>query len=70
METKGVMAKPCQFVIQLGQALAFNKLAVILVQSLNGKHVILAFQFITGCIRKHRDYADLVRPDMQRAFKI
>jgi predicted GNAT family acetyltransferase len=35
-----------------------------------GKHVIPVCQFIAGWIRKHRDYADLVRPDIQRAFKI
>ncbi len=35
-----------------------------------GKHVIPVCQFIAGYIRKHRDYADLVRPDVQRAFKI
>ncbi|MDB5828462.1 MAG: hypothetical protein JWQ73_2682, partial [Variovorax sp.] len=26
--------------------------------------------FIAGYIRKHRDYVDLVREDIQRAFKI
>lgn len=35
-----------------------------------GLHVIPVCQFIAGYIRKHRDYADLVRPDIQRAFKI
>ncbi|MGJ7511581.1 GNAT family N-acetyltransferase [Variovorax sp. GT1P44] len=35
-----------------------------------GKHVIPVCQFIAGWIRKHRDYADLVRADVQRAFKI
>ena len=35
-----------------------------------GKHVIPVCQFIAGYIRKHREYADLVRPDVQRAFKI
>lgn len=35
-----------------------------------GKHVIPVCQFIAGYIRKHREYADLVRPDIQRAFKI
>ena len=35
-----------------------------------GKHVIPVCQFIAGWIRKHREYADLVRPDVQRAFKI
>ncbi|MET3495147.1 GNAT family N-acetyltransferase [Variovorax boronicumulans] len=33
-------------------------------------HVIPVCQFIAGYIRKHREYADLVRPDVQRAFKI
>jgi predicted GNAT family acetyltransferase len=36
----------------------------------DGKHVIPVCQFIAGYIRKHRDYANLVRPDVQRAFKI
>ncbi|PLC05576.1 GNAT family N-acetyltransferase [Variovorax sp. RO1] len=36
----------------------------------NGRHVIPVCQFIAGYIRKHREYADLVRPDIQRAFKI
>jgi predicted GNAT family acetyltransferase len=36
----------------------------------NGLHVIPACQFIAGYIRKHREYAELVRPDIQRAFKI
>ncbi|MFS2051938.1 GNAT family N-acetyltransferase [Variovorax sp. CT11-76] len=35
-----------------------------------GLHVIPVCQFIAGYIRKHREYADLVRPDIQRAFKI
>jgi predicted GNAT family acetyltransferase len=35
-----------------------------------GLHVIPVCQFIAGYIRKHREYADLVRPDVQRAFKI
>jgi hypothetical protein len=35
-----------------------------------GRHVIPVCQFIAGWIRKHRDYADLVRPDIRRAFKI
>jgi predicted GNAT family acetyltransferase len=35
-----------------------------------GKHVIPVCQFIAGFIRKHRDYVDLIRPDVQRAFKI
>ena len=35
-----------------------------------GLHVIPVCQFIAGYIRKHRDYVDLVRPDIQRAFKI
>ena len=33
-------------------------------------HVIPVCQFIAGYIRKHRDYLDLVREDIQRAFKI
>ena len=33
-------------------------------------HVIPVCQFIAGYIRKHRDYVDLVREDIQRAFKI
>ncbi|MDM0013963.1 GNAT family N-acetyltransferase [Variovorax sp. J22P168] len=36
----------------------------------DGKQVIPVCQFIAGYIRKHRDYVDLVRPDVQRAFKI
>jgi predicted GNAT family acetyltransferase len=35
-----------------------------------GLHVIPVCQFIAGYIRKHREYADLVRADIQRAFKI
>ena len=35
-----------------------------------GKHVIPVCQFIAGYLRKHREYVDLVRPDIQRAFKI
>ena len=35
-----------------------------------GKHVIPVCQFIAGYLRKHREYADLVRPDIARAFKI
>ncbi|WP_213956006.1 MULTISPECIES: GNAT family N-acetyltransferase [unclassified Variovorax] len=35
-----------------------------------GLHVIPVCQFIAGYIRKHPDYADLVRADMRRAFKI
>jgi predicted GNAT family acetyltransferase len=35
-----------------------------------GLHVIPVCQFIAGYIRKHPDYADLVREDMRRAFKI
>jgi uncharacterized protein len=35
-----------------------------------GLHVIPVCQFIAGYIRKHPDYADLVRGDMRRAFKI
>lgn len=33
-------------------------------------HVIPVCQFIAGYIRKHREYADLVREDIRRAFKI
>ena len=33
-------------------------------------HVIPVCQFIAGYIRKHREYVDLVQPDVQRAFKI
>ncbi|MDB5878146.1 MAG: family N-acetyltransferase [Variovorax sp.] len=36
----------------------------------DGKHVIPVCQFIAAYIRKHREYADLVRVDVQRAFKI
>jgi uncharacterized protein len=35
-----------------------------------GKMVIPVCQFIAGYIRKHREYVELVRPDIQRAFKI
>ena len=35
-----------------------------------GKQVIPVCQFIAGYLRKHREYLDLVRPDIQRAFKI
>lgn len=35
-----------------------------------GLHVIPVCQFIASYIRKHPDYADLVREDMRRAFKI
>ncbi|MDM0115587.1 GNAT family N-acetyltransferase [Variovorax sp. J22R133] len=35
-----------------------------------GKHVIPVCQFIAGYIRKHPEYKDLVREDIQRAFKI
>lgn len=35
-----------------------------------GLQVIPVCQFIAGWLRKHRDYVDLVRPDIQRAFKI
>jgi predicted GNAT family acetyltransferase len=35
-----------------------------------GWHVIPVCQFIAGYIRKHPEYADLVREDIQRAFKI
>ena len=33
-------------------------------------HVIPVCEFIAGYIRKHRDYVDLVREDIQRVFKI
>lgn len=35
-----------------------------------GLHVIPVCQFIASYIRKHREYVDLVRSDIQRAFKI
>jgi predicted GNAT family acetyltransferase len=35
-----------------------------------GKHVIPVCQFIAGYLRKHPEYAELVRPDIARAFKI
>lgn len=35
-----------------------------------GLHVIPVCQFIAGYIRKHPDYAELVREDIRRAFKI
>lgn len=35
-----------------------------------GLHVIPVCPFIAGYIRKHRDYVDLVREDMLRAFNI
>ena len=35
-----------------------------------GLHVIPVCPFIAAYIRKHRDYVDLVREDMRRAFKI
>jgi predicted GNAT family acetyltransferase len=34
------------------------------------RHVIPVCQFIAGFLRKHREYVDLVRPDIQKAFKI
>jgi len=33
-------------------------------------HVIPVCQFIAGYLRKHREYIDLVRPDIARAFKV
>jgi predicted GNAT family acetyltransferase len=33
-------------------------------------HIIPVCQFIAGYLRKHREYADLVRPDIARAFKV
>ncbi len=35
-----------------------------------GLHVVPVCQFFAGYIRKHPQYADLVRPDVQQAFKI
>ncbi|MBU1360760.1 MAG: N-acetyltransferase [Gammaproteobacteria bacterium] len=35
-----------------------------------GLHVIPVCTFIAGWIRKHPEYADLVREDMRRAFNI
>ena len=35
-----------------------------------GQQVIPVCQFIAGYIRKHPDYAPLVREDVRRAFKI
>jgi len=35
-----------------------------------GLQVIPACPFVAGWIHKHHEYADLVRPDVQRAFKI
>jgi predicted GNAT family acetyltransferase len=35
-----------------------------------GRHVIPVCTFMAGWIRKHPEYVDLVRPDIQRAFKI
>lgn len=52
----------------VGSALAKHVLAEA---RQRGKQVIPVCQFIAGYIRKHREqYADLVRPDVQRAFKI
>ena len=52
----------------VGSALAKHVLGAARAQ---GKQVIPVCQFIAGYIRKHREqYADLVRPDVQRAFKI
>lgn len=52
----------------VGSALAKHVLAHARQQ---GKQVIPVCQFIAGYIRKHHDtYADLVRPDVARAFKI
>ncbi|MDA7418718.1 GNAT family N-acetyltransferase [Xenophilus arseniciresistens] len=36
----------------------------------DGQFVIPACQFIAGYIRKHREYVDLVQPQVQQAFKI
>lgn len=35
-----------------------------------GLHVIPVCEFVASTIRKHREYVDLVRPDIQRTFKI
>jgi predicted GNAT family acetyltransferase len=35
-----------------------------------GKRVIPACPFIASWLRKHRDFLDLVEPDVQRAYKI
>ncbi len=52
----------------VGSALAKHVLGEARAQ---GKQVIPVCQFIAGYIRKHREqYAELVRPDVQRAFKI
>ena len=50
-----------------GSALAHHVLDDVRKQ---GKHVIPVCQFIAGFLRKHREYADLVRPDIAKAFKI
>lgn len=36
----------------------------------DGQSVIPACQFIAGYIRKHREYVDLVQPQVRAAFKI
>jgi predicted GNAT family acetyltransferase len=51
----------------VGSALARHVLGEARAKGLN---VIPVCQFIAGYIRKHREYADLVREDMKRAFKI
>ena len=51
----------------VGSALAKHVLGEARAQ---GKQVIPVCQFIAGYIRKHREYVELVRPDVQRAFKI
>lgn len=35
-----------------------------------GKFVIPACPFISAYLRKHREYIDLVKPEIQRAFKV
>lgn len=51
----------------LGSKLARHALDDVRAQ---GKQVIPVCQFIAGFVRKHREYAGLVRPDIQKAFKI
>jgi predicted GNAT family acetyltransferase len=35
-----------------------------------GRHVIPACPFIAAWLRKHREFIDLVKPEIQRAFKL
>lgn len=51
----------------LGSKLARHALDDVRAQ---GKQVIPVCEFIAGFVRKHREYVDLVRPDIQKAFKI